>query len=61
MVYWLRDLWKKATTRPCDSCGEPIAVSAYRETGNSRREGLLAGVAVELECPRCGYTFWIRK
>jgi len=49
------------TTRPCDACGVPVAVSAYRETGNSRREGMLAGVAVELECPHCGHTFWIRK
>jgi predicted RNA-binding Zn-ribbon protein involved in translation (DUF1610 family) len=62
MLEWMRDRYRKATTKPCDSCGEPVAVSAYRKTGRSeRREGLLAGVAVELECPNCGDTFWVRR
>lgn len=61
MLNRVRDLYRKMTTRPCDACGKPVKVSEYRATGNERRQGWLSGVAVEMECPYCGETFWIRK
>ena len=62
MLKWLRDWWQKVTTSPCNTCGEFAPVSAYRKTGRSqKKEGLFGGVAVELECPNCDATFWVRK
>jgi RNase P subunit RPR2 len=57
----LRRLWKKWTTTQCDSCDEPVPVKAFRPTGNTRQGTLFSGSQVELECPHCGYTFWVRK
>ena len=61
MLKWLRDLWQKATTSPCESCGEPLKVSAYHKTGKTRQGNWWAGGGAELECPNCGHTFWIKK
>lgn len=61
MLEWLRDRWQRVTTKPCKACGKPVAVTAYRETGRSRKESWWAGGEVELECPNCGDTFWTKK
>ena len=61
MLEWLRDRWQDVTTKPCEVCGKPVAVTAYRQTGRSRKGSWWAGSAVELECPNCGDTFWTKK
>jgi len=61
MLEWLRDLWHKVTTKPCEACGEPVSVTAYRETGRTRKGDFWAGTEMELECPYCGATLWVRK
>ncbi len=61
MLEWLRNRWQDVTTKPCEGCGKPVAVTAYRETGRSRKESWWAGSEVELECPNCGDTFWAKK
>jgi predicted RNA-binding Zn-ribbon protein involved in translation (DUF1610 family) len=61
MLAWLQDWWQKATTKPCDGCGEPVAVTAYRKTGRARKGSWWAGSEEELECPNCGNRFWVRK
>jgi hypothetical protein len=38
-----------------------VSVTAYRETGRTRREEWWAGEDEELACPECGYTFWVKK
>jgi len=38
-----------------------VAVTAYRDTGRSRKGSWWAGGDVELECPNCGDTFWTKK
>jgi predicted RNA-binding Zn-ribbon protein involved in translation (DUF1610 family) len=61
MLNWLRNVWQRTTTSPCQQCGELIPVTEYRETGNSRDGTWWSGYAVELECPKCGHTFWSKK
>ncbi len=61
MLEWLRDWWQRVTTKPCDRCGESVPVRAYRQTGKTHRGNWWTGVEVEMECPHCGYTFWVRK
>jgi hypothetical protein len=61
MPEWLRNLWRKVTTKPCDGCGEPVPINAYRKTGRSRNGKWWAGDEVELECPNCAETFWVKK
>lgn len=38
-----------------------MLVTAYSETGRTRKEDWWAGAEVELECPNCGDTFWAKK
>lgn len=61
MLDWLRDLWRRTTTNPCQQCGELIPVSDYRETGETEDGMWWSGDGVELECPNCGHTFWVKK
>jgi predicted RNA-binding Zn-ribbon protein involved in translation (DUF1610 family) len=61
MLEWLRDRWQELTSKACESCGKPVTVTAYRETGRSRKGSWWAGGGVELECPNCGHTFWTKK
>jgi len=61
MLEWLRDLWAKVTTKPCERCGKPVLVTAYRKTGRTQEGNWWAGGEEELECPNCGDTFWVRK
>ncbi len=60
MLEWMRDWYRKATTKPCDSCGEPVSVAAYLKTGRTRKDNWWAGSEEELECPSCGDRFWVR-
>lgn len=61
MLKWLRDRWQNLMTNPCESCGEPVLVTAYRKTGRTRQGNWWAGSEVELECPNCSTTFWVKK
>ena len=62
MLDWAREWWQKVTTSRCFTCGEFVKISEYRKTGQTRKgSGMFAGVSVELECPRCGGTFWAKK
>jgi hypothetical protein len=61
MLNWLRDLWQTAATNPCENCGEPVKVSAYRKTGKTRKGNWWAGGGAELECPNCRHTFWTKE
>ena len=61
MLARLRNWWQKVTTKPCEGCGEPVLVTAYRRTGRTRKGSWWSADQVELECPNCGNTFWIRK
>jgi predicted RNA-binding Zn-ribbon protein involved in translation (DUF1610 family) len=61
MLQWLRDWWQRLTTNPCEGCGEAVLVAAYRKTGRTREGNWWAGGGVELECPHCGNTFWVKK
>ena len=61
MLEWLQDWWQKVTSKPCDACGEPVLISAYRQTGRTRKGNWWAGGEVELECPNCGNAFWVKK
>ena len=58
---WVQDRWQKMTTKPCDSCGQAIPITAYRDTGETRKGTWWAGGAVKLECPNCGAAFWTKK
>ena len=49
------------TTNPCENCGETVKVAAYGKTGRTGKGTWWAGGGVELECPNCGHTFWIKK
>ena len=62
MLDWLRDLWRRTTTSPCQQCGELIPVTEYRETGETDEDGKWwSGDGIQLECPNCGHTFWVKK
>jgi hypothetical protein len=61
MPGWLRNWWRSLTTKPCDSCGEPVLINAYIKTGRIRRGSWWAGDEVELRCPNCAKTFWVKK
>jgi len=62
MLDWLRDLWRRTTTSPCRQCGELIPVTEYRETGETDEDGKWwSGDGIQLECPNCGHTFWVKK
>ena len=61
MLGTLREWLRKVTTKPCEACGEPVPVADYRETGETRPGTLCSGGELELACPHCGDTFWVRK
>jgi predicted RNA-binding Zn-ribbon protein involved in translation (DUF1610 family) len=61
MIGWLRNLQRKMATTQCASCGEAVLVSEYRKTGRTRKETWWAGPVEELQCPKCGHTFWVRE
>ena len=54
---WLRNL----TIKPCEACGAPVPVKDYRETGRTRPGTVFTAGDMELACPRCGATFWVRR
>ena len=57
----VRAWWQRITTRPCSDCGAPIPVSEYVPTGETKKGSWWAGGSMELECPECGATFWLKK
>lgn len=61
MRQWLRERWQRVTTQRCESCGVPVAISAYRKTGASSKGTWWASGGVEPECPHCRHTFWVKK
>ena len=61
MLKWLLNWWQTVTTNLCESCGEPVKVSAYRKTGQTRMGSWWGAGGTELECPNCGHAFWIKK
>lgn len=61
MQFWLRDWWKRMTTKPCAACGVPVPVTEYRNTGRTRKVNFFFGQDVEVQCPNCGVRFWKRK
>jgi len=61
MIRWLRNLQRKMATTHCPSCSEAVLVSEYGKTGRTRKEIWWAGPDEELECPKCGYTFWAKE
>lgn len=61
MLERLKNWWHRTTTNPCENCEEPVKVTAYRKTGRTETGTWWAGGGVELECPNCGHTFWIKQ
>ncbi|MFW2339980.1 MAG: hypothetical protein ACN4GK_08015 [Acidimicrobiia bacterium] len=61
MLKWLLNWWQTVTTNPCESCGEPVKVSAYRKTGQTRMGNWWGAGGAEVACPNCGHAFWIKK
>lgn len=61
MLNWLRNLWRRTTTSPCEQCGELVPVTEYQATGKTQDGMWWSGDAVELACPSCGHTFWSKK
>ena len=49
------------TTQPCPSCGASVAVTEFTPTGEQRKDTWWAGAAIEVECPSCGFCFWVKK
>ena len=61
MFRWLRNAQRKLATTHCPSCREAVLVSDYGKTGRVRREVWWAGSEEELQCPKCGFTFWVKQ
>jgi len=61
MLERLRNWWQKATTMPCKGCGELVSVTDYQEIARTPKAAWWVGDAVELACPHCGDTFWVKK
>ena len=61
MIEWFRRRWTEITTQPCPSCGETVLVTEFAPTGEQRKDTWWAGGAIEVECPSCGFCFWVKK
>jgi hypothetical protein len=46
---------------PCKGCGELVSVTEYQEIAEEPKAAWWVGDAVELACPHCGDTFWVKK
>ena len=61
VIGWLRRKWREITTQACPECGAENAVVDYRATGATHKGSWWAAGGAELECPVCGFRFWVKR
>ena len=49
------------TTLPCPHCSAAVPVNDYIPTGESRKDTWWSGRGIQIQCPRCGRTFWAKQ